>query len=143
MPRSRKLRRRLLAAYVLSYVPLSLAGDYTVASHGGMDWRREWVPACVLRAYRAPSGRYKVRITAAGVFYLPLVVVDRVLWHPTTYEGESSSATTSFAPPRWKGSSRGGRDPLEQPEVDLPPLERHAGRFDQHPIPQPEALALA
>jgi hypothetical protein len=88
MRRPKKRGRRLLALYALSYAPFSLAGEYTIANHGGMDWRREWVPARVAYTYRALSGRHKVGFTPAGVVYLPLVLVDRVLWHPTTYDVE-------------------------------------------------------
>jgi hypothetical protein len=89
MQRRKTRRRRVLALYVLSYVPFSLAGEYTIANHGGMDWRREWVPAYLSRSYRGWGGRYKVGITPLGVCYLPLVLLDRVLWHPTTYDLES------------------------------------------------------
>jgi hypothetical protein len=91
MPRSKKLRRRLLALYVASYVPLTLAGEYTIANHGGMDWRREWVPVFVLREYRAPNGCTKLALTVAGVFYLPLIVADQLLWHCTDSDPDPKS----------------------------------------------------
>lgn len=33
-----------IAVYLISYVLLTLSGVYTVANHGGSDWRREWLP---------------------------------------------------------------------------------------------------
>ena len=83
--RSARTRRRRLVfiLYVASYLPLSLTGHYTIANHGGMDWRREWVPTCVLREYGAPSGRHKLALTPAGFFYLPLLLADQLFWHRT------------------------------------------------------------
>jgi hypothetical protein len=73
-----------LAVYLISYLPLTLSGAYTVANHGGSDWRREWLPKFLMVEYAAPSGRMKTDVTFFGTLYWPCILVDRFLWHRTS-----------------------------------------------------------
>jgi hypothetical protein len=86
-PRPRHL---LLALYLGSYGALSASGHYVIANHGGMDWRREWVPRRLVRDYRSLTGRHRTALTLAGVAFVPCIVADRLFWHRTTYDLESS-----------------------------------------------------
>ena len=73
-----------LALYLISYVPLTLSGAYTVANHGGSDWRREWLPKYLMIEYTSPAGRTKSDITLAGAVYWPCIFTDHLVWHRTT-----------------------------------------------------------
>jgi len=70
-----------LLVYLLTYIPLTLAGKYAVANHGGPDWRCEWSPRYLVVSYRAPSFRPKAKLTLAGAVYWPCIATDRMLWH--------------------------------------------------------------
>jgi hypothetical protein len=72
-----------LAVYLISYLPLTLSGVYTVANHGGSDWRREWLPRFLVVEYAAPTGRTRTHMTIAGALYWPCILADRFLWHRT------------------------------------------------------------
>jgi hypothetical protein len=82
--RRHKVAMVSVVLYLFSYLPLTLSGDYTVANHGGNDWRREWLPKFLMIEYRAPSGRTKAGITLEGAFYWPLLLIDHIVWHQTT-----------------------------------------------------------
>ena len=73
-----------LAAYLISYLPLTLSGVYTVANHGGSDWTREWLPRFLMVEYAGPTGRRKTDVTIVGALYWPCILVDRFLWHRTS-----------------------------------------------------------
>ena len=73
-----------LAVYLITYVALTLSGSYTVANHGGSDWRREWVPKFLMVDYASATGRTKSDITLAGAVYWPCIFLDHLLWHRTT-----------------------------------------------------------
>lgn len=73
----------LLAVYVLSYLPFTLAGRYVIANHGGSDWRREWVPKFLVVAYLGLAGREKTRFTLGGAAYWPCILLDHMMWHRT------------------------------------------------------------
>ena len=81
-------------AYLVAYVFLSSGGEYVIVNHGGRDWRSEWHPRGLVRSYWGPVGRPKAACTPLGVIFLPLIVVDQFLWHPTdcTVEGLSDSS---------------------------------------------------
>jgi hypothetical protein len=72
------------ALYLISYLPLTLSGTYTVANHGGRDWRHEWLPKYLVVDYVSlMSGRTRTYITLAGAFYWPCILIDRLVWHRT------------------------------------------------------------
>lgn len=73
-----------LVLYLVSHVPLTLSGVYTVANHGGSDWRREWLPSFLMVEYAALTGRTKTAITLVGALYWPCILADRFLWHRTS-----------------------------------------------------------
>jgi hypothetical protein len=74
----------LLALYAVSYLVLTLSGEYIIANHGGADWTREWCPQFVVqRDERELLARPRVEITRLGWCYLPLLAADRLLWHKT------------------------------------------------------------
>lgn len=72
-----------LVCYLAAYAVLTMSGTYTVANHGGSDWRREWRPKFLITEYTAPSGRTRVRLTAAGALFWPCILVDQLAWHRT------------------------------------------------------------
>jgi hypothetical protein len=76
-----------VAAYVVSYACLSWQGAYIGHNRGGNDNRETWFAAHCAETYRAPTGRHKVRLTALGWFYLPLVLVDQMAVHRTRADG--------------------------------------------------------
>lgn len=89
-----KWRFRWLCAalYVVIYLPFSLAGRFETSNHGGMDWRREWLPLGLAEPYRREWGIYrgrmlygrtKTRLTYAGNLFWPLILLDNLVWHPT------------------------------------------------------------
>jgi hypothetical protein len=82
--KSRRVGWVSLAVYLVSYIPLTLSGAYTVANHGGSDWRREWLPRCLMVEYVAASGRTKTDTTIVGALYWPCILIDRFLWHRTS-----------------------------------------------------------
>jgi hypothetical protein len=73
-----------LAVYLVIYALLTLSGAYTVANHGGSDWRREWLPKFLVVECMAPSGRTRTTTTFVGAMYWPCIFVDQLLWHHTT-----------------------------------------------------------
>lgn len=74
----------LLVVYVAIYIPLSLGGQYTVANHGGNDWRREWLPRGLAYEYVSRAGRSKTDLTLVGGIFWPCIVLDHLFWHKTT-----------------------------------------------------------
>lgn len=70
--------------YALVYVVLSLAGKYTIANHGGNDWRKEWSPKGLVYEYTSPAGRSRTEFTMVGAAYWPCIFIDHLLWHRTT-----------------------------------------------------------
>ena len=72
-----------LAAYLVSYLPMSLSGKYLVSNHGGADWASEWWPLYLGAQYHAPSGRAKAGFTHVGSAFWPLVFFDQFIWHRT------------------------------------------------------------
>lgn len=73
----------LPAVYLMAYVGLSLGGNFTIANHGGNDWRREWCPKGLVYEYTSPSGRSKTDFTAIGTIFWPCIFIDHLLWHRT------------------------------------------------------------
>jgi len=84
--RNRKVRPKLVgslvALYLLSYMALSVQGEYVLANHGGAHYTRSWCPRFVIVEYRVV--RVHIRPTALVAIYLPLVVLDRLFVHPAT-----------------------------------------------------------
>ena len=84
--RNRKVRPKfvgsLVALYLLSYMALSVQGEYVRANHGGAHYTRSWCPRFVIVEYRVV--RVHIRPTALVAIYLPLVVLDRLFVHPAT-----------------------------------------------------------
>jgi len=74
----------LFLVYVATYVPFSIAGRYVIGNHGGSDWRREWCPKYLVYEYRAMSGRTRTGHTRYGTIYLPCILLDRLVWHPSS-----------------------------------------------------------
>ena len=98
-PRSKVARVCLCAAaflliYLVSYIPLSLAGGYYWSQTGDRRWNYGlavsdiivWEPAwcryqwCFLNIKRERVSRGN----SLGYFYSPLILLDRALFHPTT-----------------------------------------------------------
>lgn len=69
--------------YLGSYALLSSLGQYVGHNQGGADNRITWVPAYCGEKYVGAVGRAKLAYTAIGWFFLPLIVVDQCLVHPT------------------------------------------------------------
>ena len=82
--RRRKADVIALAMYLASYVVFSFLGEYTVASYGGMDWRRKWCPRYLVQEYTSPVGRAKTDFTLLGSLYWPCVFLDHLIWHRVT-----------------------------------------------------------
>lgn len=81
------------ALYVGSYVALLAAGRYVPRPSGELRYengfalldRHEWRPAgLVWHRWRGITGRYIVDGNPPGWFYLPLLLIDRRLVHPTS-----------------------------------------------------------
>jgi hypothetical protein len=81
----RKIGMVLFLVYVFTYIPFSMAGRYVIANHGGSDWRREWCPPYLMYEYRII--RPKIGITRYGMVYLPCILFDRLIWHPSREAG--------------------------------------------------------
>jgi hypothetical protein len=79
--KKRKIGVVLLLVYIASYLPFSMTGKYVIANHGGLDWRSEWCPQYLMYEYRII--RPKAGITRYGAIYLPCILVDRLVWHPS------------------------------------------------------------
>ena len=75
-----------LAIYVFAYSVLSSRGSYIGANHGGNDNRDTWYPAYCGESYSSPSGRQNASLRPLGWFFLPLLIVDRLIVHRTIYE---------------------------------------------------------
>lgn len=80
-----KVTALLLVLYFITYIPLSIAGEYHVLNYGGDDWRKVWCPKYLRYAYKAPSGRVKEDVTVMGALYWPCTTLDRLLVHRTTW----------------------------------------------------------
>jgi hypothetical protein len=76
----------VLLIYLITYVALTLQGEYLVGNRGGSDWAKEWAPDLLVESYRAPSGRARTRLTVCGAFFWPCLVVDRLVWHKTDHK---------------------------------------------------------
>ncbi|MDB6059020.1 MAG: hypothetical protein JWO95_2864 [Verrucomicrobiales bacterium] len=78
-----------MALYCGPYVWLTQHGFYIPHNDGGSDNRETWYPAYCGKAYMGRTiqeGREPhVTLTAVGVFYLPLIVVDRLTTHKTRF----------------------------------------------------------
>lgn len=72
-----------LTIYIVVYCWLAWHGSYIDANFGGNDNRSVWYPAYCGEAYRSPMGRQKCSLRPLGSFFLPLILVDRVLIHHT------------------------------------------------------------
>ena len=80
----RKIGIVLILVYMTTYVPFSNAGRYVLGNHGGSDWRMEWCPQYLMREYRVwIGGRTKTGPTRYGKVYLPCILLDRLIWHPS------------------------------------------------------------
>lgn len=86
MKKRTKIAGAFLLVYIASYALLSVNGWYAVINHGGADWRKEWCPRYLVYEYLGESGRVKTHLSWLGALYLPCVVADRVLWHPTDWD---------------------------------------------------------
>jgi hypothetical protein len=81
-----KLVLGLGAVYFAAYVVLSLGGRYVDHNQGGEDNRRSWAPAFCGESHSSPAGRTKFRLTVWGWVFLPPLLVDQWLIHPTRFE---------------------------------------------------------
>ncbi|HNT88841.1 MAG TPA: hypothetical protein PKL84_13345 [Candidatus Hydrogenedentes bacterium] len=79
----------LLLLYMASYAVMSLSGEYVFNNHGGADWREEWCPRYLVYPYRAPTGRTRIAVSRLGMAYLPLIILDWLLWHKTVWEADT------------------------------------------------------
>ena len=77
--RSRRLGIAFLAAYFGLYVVLSTQGRYIGANYGGDDNETVWAPALLVE--RELGIRWHEGPTLAGIVYMPLVEIDRRVWH--------------------------------------------------------------
>ena len=85
----RKIGIILFLVYVATYVPFSITGRYVIGNHGGSDWRKEWCPQYLMCEYWVwIGGRTKTGHTRYGTIYLPCILLDRCLWHPTQWSIE-------------------------------------------------------
>lgn len=90
-----------LALYVVSYFLMTISGTFTIANHGGNDWRCEWIPKYLMTQYTGLSGRPKSGITLAGAVYWPCILIDRIVWHrgktldTIYYEGAEAKKNSS------------------------------------------------
>lgn len=75
-----------LGVYIISYIVLSSCGSYIVHNLGGSDNRETWFPAYCGESYISRVGRQKAHLTALGMVFLPLVMVDRTLVHRTRFD---------------------------------------------------------
>ena len=75
----------LIGVYIASYGVLSYKGGYIYHNKGGQDNRNTWYAAHCALPYIAFSGRQRVRITCTGWLFLPLMIVDQFVIHPTDY----------------------------------------------------------
>ncbi|MBM3320795.1 MAG: hypothetical protein FJY73_08995 [Candidatus Eisenbacteria bacterium] len=80
-----------LAAYLTAYALFSLQGEYVLANYGGQDWRSVWAPRSLVRSYVGRVGRQKAAYTTLGVLFLPCIIIDRTVWHPTDWTVEGLS----------------------------------------------------
>jgi hypothetical protein len=72
-----------LPTYVIVYSTLSWNGVYIDGNFGGSDNRSVWYPAYCGEAYKAKSGRQKCSLRPFAWFFLPPLVVDRLIVHRT------------------------------------------------------------
>jgi len=78
----------LFLIYILVYGVLSSQGEYILHNRGGMDWNRSWCPKFLVYP-RYPwdpdvfTSRTRIDISTLGWFYIPLIITDWILWHPT------------------------------------------------------------
>ena len=83
---ARLLVAAAVSVYTLIYVVLSLSGEYRLSNHGGQDWRNVWCPRHLTR-WETPRNFFRSRprvfLTGMGACYLPLLLIDRTLVHPT------------------------------------------------------------
>jgi len=76
-----------IGVYVFSYAVLSSRGSYISHNQGGSDNRDTWFPAYCAEPYTSPAGRQKVRLTALGWFFLPVMLIDQRAIHRTRFGG--------------------------------------------------------
>jgi len=83
-----------VGAYVCSYLPLSLAGEWRFSESGKLHYTQGplavsdiivWTPRyCWYQYnYRFINGKHGSRGNRLGYFYAPLILLDRALWHKT------------------------------------------------------------
>lgn len=92
--KTHRTRRRMLlflvvpaiVSYIGVYSSLSAQGDYLGHNQGGQDNRNTWAPAFCAELYTSPMGRQALRLTPLGWFFLPPLLVDRLLVHRTRVE---------------------------------------------------------
>jgi hypothetical protein len=100
----------ILGAYAAVYAVLSLLGHYqdnigSLDKLGiitrGMSDREEWQPIFIM-VTRFPAQGSRLRANAPGYLFIPLVLLDQHLCHPTkpiTY-GKSAANTSLHSAPR-------------------------------------------
>ena len=98
-----------VGVYILIYLPFSLMGRFETVNHGGMDWRREWMPLGLAEPYQRKKvwpngkitrGRSKGRLTYAGNLFWPLIVLDNLIWHRTHQADLGVDQARTIAPSR-------------------------------------------
>lgn len=72
-----------LIVYIVVYILLAFRGHYIGANFGGNDNRDVWYPSHCGEAYMSPMGRTHCSLTSLGWFFLPVIIPDRILLHPT------------------------------------------------------------
>jgi hypothetical protein len=88
----------VLAAYIGIYVALSLQGQYYWHARGDLRFKDNdgspgfslydtvvWLPKYLdFRSTRLPSGEKHTFWNIGGIIFLPLILLDRAVWHRTT-----------------------------------------------------------
>lgn len=76
----------LAVAYVGSYIALSINGKYVEKIGGAADGSASWFPYGTQDTTPSPTtGRVETEFpNGLGLFYLPLLIIDRLLLHPDT-----------------------------------------------------------
>ena len=69
----------VLGAYLIIYLTLTLNGEYRASIFQG---KSVWHPqALVLKKSKTLGGDSKVEGNAGGFIFLPLILLDRAVWH--------------------------------------------------------------
>ncbi len=72
----------LFILYLGSYLYFSVNGQFLTAGHGGSDYSREWSPMYLVIDTTNGGPRLHRGFTPLGYFYLPCILLDRLVWHP-------------------------------------------------------------